>query len=99
MVILDTFFPERNQQHRNDLMYLEGEPTGKQKSVIIGSNLDSLQSKTLLTGIILRLKANKTLLGIQSEKARIILIGIKIAIRESGESLYLIKKKPCKQSG
>ena len=45
MVILDTFFPERNQQHRNDLMYLEGEPTVKQNSAIIGSDLAHLQSK------------------------------------------------------
>ena len=88
MVILDTFFPERNQQHRNDLMYPEGEPTGKQKSVIIGSDLDSLQSKTLLTGIILRFKTNQTLLGIQSERAGIVLIGMKTLIQCMEEIIH-----------
>ena len=88
MVILDTYFPETNQQHRNDLMYPEGEPTGKQKSVIIGSDLDSLQSKTLLTGIILRFKTNKTLLGIQSERAGIVLIGMKTLIQFMEEIIH-----------
>ena len=88
MVILDTFFPERNQQHRNDLMYLEGEPTEKQKSVIIGTDLDPLQSKALLIGIILRFKTNKTLLEIQSEKAGIILIGMKTLIQYMEEIIH-----------
>lgn len=62
------------------LKYLEGEPTEKQKSAIIGSDLDQLKSKALLTGIFFRFKTNKTLLGIQSEKAGIILIGMKTLI-------------------
>lgn len=88
MVILNTFFPETNQQHRNDIVYLEGEPTEKQKSVIIGSDLDPLQSKALLTGIILRFKTNKTLLEIQSEKAGIILIGMKTLIQCMEEIIH-----------
>lgn len=56
MDIHNTFFPETNQQHRNDIVYLEGEPTVKQNSAIIGSDLAHLQLKALLNGIYFRCK-------------------------------------------
>ncbi len=74
------------------LKYLEGEPTEKQKSAIIGSDLEHLKSRALLTGVILRFKTHKTLMGIQSAKAGIILTGMKTISRTrpgiSGFSCY-----------
>jgi hypothetical protein len=70
------------------LKYMEGEPMAKQKSATIGSDLDHLKSKALLTRIFFRFKTNKTLLGIQSEKAGIILIGMKTLIQCMEEIIY-----------
>jgi hypothetical protein len=62
------------------LKYMEGEPSGKGKSAIVGSDLGHLQSKALLTGIFFKFKTNITLAGIEKGKGGIILIGMKTLI-------------------
>jgi hypothetical protein len=70
------------------LNYMIGEPSEKEKSEIVGSDLGHLQSKALLTGIIFKFKTNKILASIMNGKGGIILIGMKTLIECMEEIVY-----------
>jgi hypothetical protein len=59
------------------LKYLEGEPGQKEKTEVITSDLEHLNSKALLTGIFLRFNTQEALIKMKTETKGILLIGMK----------------------
>jgi hypothetical protein len=62
------------------LAYMEGEPTGKSKTRLVESDLQSLASKALLTGLILRFDTRPALTEMEPRQRYGYLLGMKSLI-------------------
>ena len=69
------------------LKYYVGEPGEAEKSALVESDLNHLDSKTIWTAVIFRFKNNETLLNLKEEIKAAVLIGTKTLIECLEETL------------